>query len=142
MKAFEWANASSVEEAVKLLSPVDSKADSDEMARPMGGGQDLLSTMKTYIMRPPRVVNLKTITGLDQIADDGKGGLKIGALVTISTLEENEDVKSKFPGLAEAAHSIATPQIRNLGTVGGNLCQRPRCWYFRLEISAWRIISV
>src|SRR5271169_6412828 len=117
MKAFEWANASSVEEAVKLLSPVDSKADSDEMARPMGGGQDLLSTMKTYIMRPPRVVNLKTISGLDGIVDDGKGGLKIGALVTISTLEENADVKSRYPGLVEAAHSIATPQIRNLGTV-------------------------
>jgi xanthine dehydrogenase YagS FAD-binding subunit len=99
----------------------------------MAGGQDLLSTMKTYIMRPPRVVNLKTITGLDGIGDDGKGGLKIGALVTISALEENADVKSRYPGLAEAAHSIATPQIRNLGTVGGNLCQRPRCWYFRLE---------
>jgi xanthine dehydrogenase YagS FAD-binding subunit len=53
--------------------------------------------------------------------------------VTISTLEENADVKSRYPGVAEAAHSIATPQIRNLGTVGGNLCQRPRCWYFRLE---------
>lgn len=135
MKAFEWASPSSVEEAVKLLAPAggDSKADSDEMARPMAGGQDLLSTMKTYILRPPRVVNLKMIGGLDSIADDGKGGLKIGALVTISALEENADVKSKFPGLSEAAHSIATPQIRNLGTVGGNLCQRPRCWYFRLE---------
>jgi xanthine dehydrogenase YagS FAD-binding subunit len=133
MKAFEWASPSSVEDAVKLLAPTDSKADSDEMARPMAGGQDLLSTMKTYIMRPPRVVNLKTIAGLDTIGDDGKGGLKIGALVTISALEENVDVKSKFPGLSEAAHSIATPQIRNLGTVGGNLCQRPRCWYFRLE---------
>jgi xanthine dehydrogenase YagS FAD-binding subunit len=133
MKAFEWASPSSVEEAVKLLAPADAKADSDEMARPMAGGQDLLSTMKTYIMRPPRVVNLKMIGGLDAITDDGKGGLKIGALVTISSLEENADVKSKFPGLAEAAHSIATPQIRNLGTVGGNLCQRPRCWYFRLE---------
>ncbi len=133
MKAFEWANPTSVDEAVKLLAPGPDKVDSDETPRPMGGGQDLLSTMKTYIMRPPRVVNLKTIQGLDGIADDGKGGLKIGALVTISALEENADVKSRFPGLSEAAHSIATPQIRNLGTVGGNLCQRPRCWYFRLE---------
>jgi len=142
MRAFEWANPTTVEEAVELLMspspapstlPTTAPVDSDEMPRPMAGGQDLLSTMKTYIMRPPRVVNLKTISGLDGIVDDGKGGLKIGALVTISTLEENADVKSRYPGLVEAAHSIATPQIRNLGTVGGNLCQRPRCWYFRLE---------
>ena len=60
-------------------------------------------------------------------------GLTIGALVTLTELEEHAGVRKSFPGLAEAAHSIATPQIRNLGTVGGNLCQRPRCWYFRLE---------
>jgi xanthine dehydrogenase YagS FAD-binding subunit len=133
MKAFEWANAPTIEEAVKLLAPPIGKTDPDESSRPMAGGQDLLSTMKSYIMRPPRVVNLKTIQGLDKIKDDGKGGLRIGALVTLSELEENADVQTKFPGLVEAAHSIATPQIRNLGTVGGNLCQRPRCWYFRLE---------
>ncbi|MGH9881201.1 MAG: FAD binding domain-containing protein, partial [Pyrinomonadaceae bacterium] len=63
----------------------------------------------------------------------GKGGLRIGALVTIAQLEDHQLVKRNFPGLLEAAHSVATPQIRNLGTVGGNLCQRPRCWYFRLE---------
>jgi xanthine dehydrogenase YagS FAD-binding subunit len=78
-------------------------------------------------------VNLKTIQGLDHLQLDDKGGLKIGALVTLTQLEENPDVRAKFPGLAEAANSVATPQIRNLGTVGGNLCQRPRCWYFRLE---------
>jgi xanthine dehydrogenase YagS FAD-binding subunit len=89
--------------------------------------------MKDYITRPARVVNLKSIRGLDRIADDGKGGLRVGALVTLTQLEEDPVVHRNFPGLAEAAHSIATPQIRNLGTVGGNLCQRPRCWYFRLE---------
>jgi xanthine dehydrogenase YagS FAD-binding subunit len=133
MKAFEWANAPTVEEAVKLLAPGNNPADPDETSRPFAGGQDLLSTMKSYIVRPPRVVNLKTISGLDQIKDDGNGSLRIGALVTISQLEENADVQTRFPGLAEAAASIATPQIRNLGTVGGNLCQRPRCWYYRLE---------
>src|SRR5258708_12495661 len=89
--------------------------------------------MKDYITRPSRVVNLKGIRGLDGIVGDGKGGLRIGALVTLAQLEEDPVVHRNFPGLAEAAHSIATPQIRNLGTVGGNLCQRPRCWYFRLE---------
>ena len=89
--------------------------------------------MKDYLVRPSRVVNLKHIPGLNQIKSDGKGGLAIGALVTISQLEQDAVVRKLFPGLSEAAHSIATPQIRNLGTVGGNLCQRPRCWYFRLE---------
>jgi xanthine dehydrogenase YagS FAD-binding subunit len=133
MNAFEWVNASTVENAVKLLKPANPGADSDEMARPMGGGQDLLTTMKAYIMRPPRVVNLKTIPGLDQVKSDGKGGLTLGATVTITDVQEHPEIISKFPGLAEAAASIATPQIRHMGTVGGNLCQRPRCWYFRLE---------
>jgi xanthine dehydrogenase YagS FAD-binding subunit len=133
MNAFEWASASSVEDAVKLLKPGEGKVDPDEAPRPMAGGQDLLTSLKSYIVRPNRVVNLKTVQGLDKIEADGAGGLKIGALVTITQLEEHAEVKSKFPGLVEAASSIATPQIRNLGTVGGNLCQRPRCWYFRLE---------
>jgi xanthine dehydrogenase YagS FAD-binding subunit len=89
--------------------------------------------MKEYITRPTRVVNLKGIRGLDKIESDGKGGLRIGALVTLTQLEESPLVRRSFPGLAEAAHSVGTAQIRNLGTVGGNLCQRPRCWYFRLE---------
>src|SRR5207237_341888 len=100
---------------------------------PIAGGQDLLTTMKDYITRPVRVVNLKGIRGLDKIEANGKGGLRIGALVTLAQLEENAIVRRNFPGLSEAAHSVGTPQIRNLGTVGGNLCQRPRCWYFRLE---------
>jgi xanthine dehydrogenase YagS FAD-binding subunit len=133
MTSFQWANAATVEDAVRLLKPTDPKADPDEQPHAMGGGQDLLTSLKAYIVRPPRVVNLKTIAGLDKIEADGKGGLKIGATATIDQLSEHPDVKSKFPGLAEAAHAIGSPQIRNMGTVGGNLCQRPRCWYFRLE---------
>jgi xanthine dehydrogenase YagS FAD-binding subunit len=133
MNAFEWANASTVEDAVRLLKPGEGKVDADEAPRPMAGGQDLLTSLKSYIVRPNRVVNLKTIKGLDRIEPDGGGGLKIGAMATLTQLEEHAEVRGKFPGLAEAANSIATPQIRNLGTVGGNLCQRPRCWYFRLE---------
>ena len=132
MKAFEWMNATTVAEAVNALKS-DSSADVDDAARPIAGGQDLLTTMKEYITRPTRVVNLKGIRGLDRIESDGKGGLRLGALVTLSQLEEDANVRKSFPGLAEAAHSVGTPQIRNLGTVGGNLCQRPRCWYFRLE---------
>lgn len=133
MNAFEWANASTVDDAVKLLKPPDGKNDPDEIPHPIAGGQDLLTSLKADIVRPKRVVNLKTIGGLDRIEPDGAGGLKIGAMATLTALEEHPEVRAKFPGLVEAANSIATPQIRNLGTVGGNLCQRPRCWYFRLE---------
>jgi len=133
MKAFEWASPTTINEAVQLLKSAPVTSDIDEAARPIAGGQDLLTTMKDYTTRPSRVVNLKGIRGLDRIQGNARTGLIIGALVTLSQLEENPVVRASFPGLAEAAHSVATPQIRNLGTVGGNLCQRPRCWYFRLE---------
>jgi xanthine dehydrogenase YagS FAD-binding subunit len=133
MNAFEWTSPTTINEAVQLLKSAPTTNDLDEAARPMAGGQDLLTTMKDYSTRPSRVVNLKGIRGLDRIQGNAKTGLTIGALVTLNQLEENPIVKASFPGLSEAAHSIATPQIRNLGTVGGNLCQRPRCWYFRLE---------
>jgi xanthine dehydrogenase YagS FAD-binding subunit len=131
MKAFEWTNPTTVNEAVKMLTDA-SRGDIDEAPRPIAGGQDLLTTMKDYMSRPSRLVNLKSIRGLNNIALNARG-LTIGALVTLTELEEHAGVRKSFPGLAEAALSIATPQIRNLGTVGGNLCQRPRCWYFRLE---------
>ncbi len=130
MKSFEWTNPKTINEAVKLLAVP--AADIDEAPRPIAGGQDLLTTMKDYTSRPARLVNLKNIRGLNGITLNARG-LTIGALVTLTELEEHAGVRKSFPGLAEAAHSIATPQIRNLGTVGGNLCQRPRCWYFRLE---------
>jgi len=130
MKAFEWNNPANINEAVKMLA--GSGGDIDEAPRPIAGGQDLLTTMKDYTSRPVRLVNLKNISGLNSITLNARG-LTIGALVTLTELEEHAGVRKSFPGLAEAAHSIATPQIRNLGTVGGNLCQRPRCWYFRLE---------
>src|SRR6476620_6005747 len=133
MKSFEWVNPSTIAEAVRLLNSSSLGKDIDEAPRAIAGGQDLLTTMKEYITRPTRVVNLKGIRGLDKIESDGKGALRIGALVTLNKLEEDALVQKSFPGLAEAAHSVGTPQIRNLGTVGGNLCQRPRCWYFRLE---------
>lgn len=131
MKTFEWTNPRTINEAVKLLR-VAAGVDVDEAPRPIAGGQDLLTTMKDYTSRPERLVNLKNIRGLDRLTLNARG-LTIGALVTLTELEEHPGVRRSFPGLSEAAHSIATPQIRNLGTVGGNLCQRPRCWYFRLE---------
>ena len=131
MKAFEWANPATIDDAVKLLND-ETATDIDEAPRPIAGGQDLLTTMKEYSSQPSRVVNLKSIRGLNKLSLDAKG-LTIGALITLTELEEHQPTRKNIPGLVEAAHSIATPQIRNLGTVAGNLCQRPRCWYFRLE---------
>jgi xanthine dehydrogenase YagS FAD-binding subunit len=132
MKSFEWASPKSVDDAVSLLGKIDPQTDPDEIPRVMGGGQDLLTSMKAYIVKPPRVVNLKQIEALKHLDFDAKA-LRIGAAVTLADLHDHPEVIKNFPGLAEAAHSVATPQIRNMGTVGGNLCQRPRCWYFRLE---------
>jgi len=133
MKAFEWMSPTTVADAVEMLKQAPKPDDPDDAAQAMAGGQDLLTTMKEYIIRPVRVVNIKGIHGLDRIEGDEKKGLNIGALVTLTQLEEHPVVAKHFPGLWQAAHSVATPQIRNLGTVGGNLCQRPRCWYYRLE---------
>src|SRR5215510_12161207 len=117
MNTFEWMNATTVSEAVNALKSGAPASDLDDGPRPIAGGQDLLTTMKDYITRPTRVVNLKGIRGLDKIESDGKGGLRIGALVTLTQLEESPLVRRSFPGLAEAAHSVGSPQIRNLGTV-------------------------
>src|SRR6185503_12195004 len=106
MKAFEWTNPASINEAVKLLS---ASGDIDDAPRPIAGGQDLLTTMKDYTSRPVRLVNLKNLSGLNSITLNTRG-LTIGALVTLTELEEHAGVRKSFPGLAEAAHSIATPQ--------------------------------
>src|SRR5437868_12492089 len=105
MKAFEWTNPVTINEAVKLLT-VGSPGDLDEAPRPIAGGQDLLTTMKDYTSRPSRLVNLKNIRGLDRLTLNARG-LTIGALVTLSELEEHAGVRKSFPGLSEAAHSIA-----------------------------------
>src|SRR6266496_1785377 len=101
MKAFEWSSPITINEAVQLLNGGTAR-DIDEAARPIAGGQDLLTTMKDYITQPSRVVNLKSIRGLNLIQGDSKRGLTIGALVTLSQLEESPLVRSGFPGLTEA----------------------------------------
>lgn len=96
----------------------------------LAGGTDLISLMKEYLETPKRLVNIKGIKELGGIQST-KTGLRIGAAVTVEELLENAEVRKSFPSLAEAARGIASPQIRNMGTVGGDLCQRPRCWYYR-----------
>src|SRR5262249_23690842 len=129
MNAFEWMSPRSLNEALQALrAPA---ADPDEAPQALAGGQDLLTVLKDGLARPNRAVNLKTLRGMNQLKLGPDGCLHIGALVKLHVWEEDSDIRRNFPGLAEAAGSIASPQIRNLATVGGNLCQRPRCWYFR-----------
>jgi xanthine dehydrogenase YagS FAD-binding subunit len=96
----------------------------------LAGGTDLLALMKDYVQTPKRLVNIKNIKELEGIRKSGDG-LRIGALVTMDELAANADVRTGFKALADAAAGIPSPQIRHMGTAGGDLCQRPRCWYFR-----------
>ena len=97
------------------------------------GGIDLLDHLKEHLVEPPRLVDLKSIPGLAQIAVDKDGTLKIGALATLAQVAAHAAVRASHPALARACGEAASPQIRNVATIGGNLLQRPRCWYYRLE---------
>ena len=135
MKAFEIAIPKTLDAATKLLAEgtAGRGPEARERTQVIAGGQDLLGTLKDHLTEPEQLVDLKRLPGLDRIEATPDGGLVIGALVTLTTLERDPGVNARFAVLAEAARSIAAPQIRNVGTVGGNLCQRPRCWYFRTE---------
>ena len=124
MENFAYVNAADVEQASSLLS------DDWSETKMIAGGTDLLGELKEYIETPKKVVNLKSIPGLDEIKADASG-LTIGALVTLADIAAHATIQHHYTVLAEAAESVASPQIRNVGTLGGNLCQRPRCWYYR-----------
>ncbi len=130
MKSFDLHNPKTLPQAIALL---DAKDVDNRRLRLMAGGQDLLTEMKAGLVEPDALVNLKHIPGLDKLSYDPKVGLQIGALVTVATVAESQEVLQNFPALAQAAGSVASPQIRHVGTMGGNLCQRPRCWYYRNE---------
>ena len=124
MRGFEYANPTTTEQAVALLG--SSWADAEVLA----GGTDLLSLMKDDVVHPKRLVNIKDIAELRGIKP-AKAGLRIGATVTIQELLDNSSIARTYPALVDAAEGITSPQIRSMGTVGGDLCQRPRCWYYR-----------
>ncbi|HLK60426.1 MAG TPA: xanthine dehydrogenase family protein subunit M [Chthonomonadaceae bacterium] len=130
MNSFELHNPTSVAEALALL---DKQHVYERRTQVLAGGQDLLTELKDRLVEPEEVVNLKYIPGLDKLTWDARNGLQIGALVKVSEVAESAEVLKRFPALAQAAGSVASPQIRHMGTMGGNLCQRPRCWYYRNE---------
>jgi xanthine dehydrogenase YagS FAD-binding subunit len=123
MNRFEWVNPTSLEQAVAAL---------ESGAVVKAGGIDLMDLLKEHLVEPTRLVNLRTVRGLDQLAD-GEAGLRAGPMVTLARLADDETVRRRYRALADAAGHAATPQIRNAATLGGNLLQRPRCWYFRSE---------
>jgi xanthine dehydrogenase YagS FAD-binding subunit len=125
VKAFAYVNPTNEKEAVAALSP------QLEQAMPIGGGQDLLARMKDYVTQPDRLVNVKG--ALESAVTPGNGGLRIGAAMKMVDVAEHAEVARMYPAISAAAIEVGTPQIRNQATVGGNLNQRPRCWYFRNE---------
>ncbi|PYS31247.1 MAG: molybdopterin dehydrogenase [Acidobacteria bacterium] len=127
MKTFTNSNARDLQQAVTLVQQThrDGKA-----ASFVGGGSDLLGLVKERLVAPDVLVNLKTIKGLDQVTP-AAGGVNIGGLITLDTLSHNPVIRRDYAVLAEAAETVATPQIRNVGTLAGNVNQRPWCWYFR-----------
>ena len=124
MKPFSHLNAKSLKEAQSALKGGKSKMNA--------GGTDLVNTMKDNILPdyPELVVNLKTIPGLDYIKEDTKV-LKIGALTRLADIADNKTIKKNYTALAQAAGAVASPHVREMGTISGNICQLPRCWYFR-----------
>jgi xanthine dehydrogenase YagS FAD-binding subunit len=124
LQPFEYIEAQSLDQAVALLTaqPVE--------ARIIAGGSDLLSEIKEGVIAPRRLISLAGIPELHGIRETG-AGLELGAMTTIAEIAQHPAVRARYTALAQAAEELATPQIRNVGTLGGNLAQRPRCWYYR-----------
>jgi len=125
LPAFAYVRPRSVKEALAQLATSGAHA--------QGGGSDLLGCVRDGVVTPERLVHLGLIGEMQGVSATTDGGLRIGALATIADIAAHPVVKEKYVALAQAAAQIASPQLRNQGTLGGNLCQRPRCWYFRGE---------
>ncbi len=127
MHPFSYINAKTAVSATGLLP---GGAWKDANVRVIAGGTDLIDELKERLITPDKIVNLKTIPGLNGIKASATK-IVIGSMATMADLESHAIIKAQLKVLAEAARSVAGPQIRNVGTLGGNLCQRPRCWYYR-----------
>ncbi|MEO5922438.1 MAG: xanthine dehydrogenase family protein subunit M [Bryobacteraceae bacterium] len=129
MKSFRNINPKSLTEAARALQ--------DPKAMVAGGGSDLLGMIKEHIVAPDTLVNLRAISGIDTIARRGNT-LHVGGLATIDSVSDHAEIRQRYAVLAEAAGQVATPQIRNVGTIAGNLMQRPWCWYFRNNFPCYK----
>jgi xanthine dehydrogenase YagS FAD-binding subunit len=127
---FSYLSAKSVKEAVSGLSQGN--------ARVHAGGTDLLGCLRDRVFTTDMVVSISGLKELKGIRGTPEGGLRIGALTTITEISESRIIKERYPALAQAAAEVASPQLRNQGTLGGNLCQKPRCWYYRGDFHCLR----
>jgi|SRR5450759_348044 xanthine dehydrogenase YagS FAD-binding subunit len=127
---FSYQRAVSIKEAAEAAGRAD--------ARILAGGTDLLGCLRDGVFQANRLVSLNNIKELKGIRSQPRGGWRIGALTTLTEIAEHPQIRASYPVLTEAAASVATPQLRNQGTLGGNLCQRPRCWYFRGQFQCRR----
>jgi len=127
---FSYVRPTSLDEALTHLS--------SEGARPHAGGSDLLGCMRDGVFEAQKLVSLSALRELQGIRQAGDGGLRIGALTTVAEVARNPLVQERYAALAQAAAEVASPQLRNQGTIGGNLCQKPRCWYYRGEFHCLR----
>jgi xanthine dehydrogenase YagS FAD-binding subunit len=139
MHRFEWLNAKSEAEAAgagtttvaaAMTAPTGGRVPQDAIIV-KAGGIDLLDLMKEGLLQPRRVVNLRGIAGLDQIIEQNDRTVRVGAMTTLASVASHPLILQRYTALAGAAGNSASPQIRNVATLGGNLLQRPRCWYFR-----------
>ncbi|TAL32327.1 MAG: FAD-binding protein [Spirochaetes bacterium] len=128
MKKFKYIAASSLKQAESALS----NTGKDKPAKLLAGGTDLLGVLKDKVHpeSPGTIVDIKSVPELSYIRSDGKG-LRIGAMTRLQEIASSEEIKENYRLLALAARSVASPQIRNMATLGGNICQEPRCWYYR-----------
>jgi len=127
---FAYVRASTVEEAAQNLAADGAKA--------LAGGSDLLGCLRDGVFETPLVVSLSGLTSLRGISRTRNGGLRIGAMTSVADVAADPTINELLPGLAQAASVVASPQLRNQGTIGGNLCQKPRCWYYRGEFNCRR----
>jgi len=132
MNNFEYIQPKNLKEANQALG------NDWQNALAFAGGTDLLGLMKDGIQSPQKLVNLKSLPGLNKISYTAGKGLIIGALTTLVEILEHPVINKKYPVLIQATKAVASPQLRNVGTIGGNICQRPRCWYFRGDFHCLR----
>lgn len=139
MKRFEWVDATSTDDAFRQATKpaadlsVATRRQSNNGAVIKAGGIDLLDLMKEGVIDASRLVNIRSIESLHGAGFEKQRGMTIGPLMTLTEIAEHKEIRSKYRALSDAADHIATPNIRNAATIGGNLLQRPRCWYFRSE---------
>lgn len=140
MRPFSYIRPSSITEAIALLdAPPDQTGDREaDRPRLLAGGTDLLTLMKHDLATPGQLIDIKRLPELDNSIVMSPEGTTIGALTSLAKLEQDPVIRDTHPALAEAAGLAASPQLRNMATIGGNLLQRPRCWYFRSDkINCW-----